>query len=78
MAKFEITAKNQMYHNGCIVEKGDTYTINIPMTGIAPYNLFNNSRCQKELFHQLKNLGLDPSPGSPWLFQGSWNVKMVK
>lgn len=77
MPKFEITARNQMNHNGLHVDKGESYVINIPMTGLAPYNLFVNSRCQKALYHQLKELELEPAPGSPWLNQSSWDVKML-
>lgn len=78
MPKFEITARNQMSHNGLQVVKGESYVINIPMTGLEPYNLFTNSRCKNALYYQLKELGLEPAPGSPWLTQGNWDVKMIR
>ena len=78
MPRFELTARSEMNHNGMHVGKGDTISVNIPVSGIQPNNLFGNSRCSDSLHQQFSVNGLDLPKNSPWLNGGHWDVKMVK
>lgn len=77
MAVFELTATRQMVlGNGMIVDKGMPLTLNIPMHGITPYNLMNNSRCRDQVLQQFAMNGVPLPPNSPYLNPGCWNIKM--
>ena len=77
MAKFELTANSQMYlGNGACIPKGQQMTINIPMMGINPNNLFGNSRCKEMLLQQFAVNGISLPSNSPFLNKGHWDVKM--
>ena len=77
MAIFELTATRQMVLGiGMIVDKGMTLTLNIPMNGITPYNLMNNSRCRDQVLQQFAMNGVPLPPNSPYLNPGCWNIKM--
>lgn len=78
MPKFELTAKHTMNQNGLRIDQGQSLTIMIPMTGITPINLFNNSRCKNTLLQQLAANGIPLPPNSTWLTLGLWDVKMIK
>lgn len=47
MPTFVLTARHDINRaNGFHINRGQEITINIPMMGIDPNNLFNNSRCK--------------------------------
>lgn len=79
MAQFEITARHDINRpNGFHIDKGAIFTINIPMMGIGPGNLFNNNRCQEALLQQFKINGMDiPKTDIGFYSRGSWDVKML-
>lgn len=79
MAQFEITARHDINRpNGFHIDKGATFTINIPMMGIGPGNLFNNNRCQESLLQQFRMNGMDiPKTDSGFYSRGSWDIKML-
>ena len=75
MVVFELTATRQMVlGNGMIVDKG--MPLNIPMHGITPYNLMNNSRCRDMVLQQFAMNGIPLPNNSPFLNPGCWNIKM--
>lgn len=78
MPKFELTARHQVNQNGLHIERGQQLTVVIPMAGIAPVNLFLNSRCRDALRQQFAINGLQLPPNSPLFCNGMWDVKMVK
>lgn len=78
MPKFELTARFTMnMGNGIQVPKGQHMTINIPMMGIGPNNLFGNPRCRDSLMQQFSVNGLSLPTNSPILNRGHWDVKML-
>lgn len=78
MATFEITARYQIDRIGGLhIERGQTFTININMTGITPTNLFGNSRCADQLVEQFKLNGINvPKTDSGVYNSGVWDIKM--
>lgn len=76
MAQFVLTARHQSDIGGQHISRGDTFNINIPMTGITSVNLFGNSRCVDTLLRQLSAQGLDLPKNSPVLNGGHWDIKM--
>lgn len=78
MAQFELTARHDINRpNGFHIPKGSCFTINIPMMGIGPGNLFNNNRCQDALLQQFRMNGMDiPKTDSGFYSRGSWDIKM--
>lgn len=78
MPRFELTARIDMYQNGMYVSKGTPVSVNIPMMGILPGNLFSNSKCKDALLQQFAINGLPLPPNSNWLNTSHWDVKMVK
>lgn len=79
MAQFEITARHDINRaNGFHIDKGATFTINIPIMGIGPGNLFNNNRCQDALLQQFRMNGMDfPKTDSGFYSRGSWDIKIL-
>ena len=79
MAQFVLTLRNDVNRpNGFHLDKGYECTINIPVMGITPNNLFNNSRCKEPLFQQLKMNGIDlPQNDILYTSKGLWDVKMI-
>lgn len=76
MAQFVITARHSCNIGGQHIEKGDSFNINIAMTGIVPTGLFGNSRCADTILKQLSAQGLELPKNSPILNLGYWDVKM--
>lgn len=76
MAQFILTARQQTDFGGQHVDRGDVYTINIPMSGITPVNLFGNSRCVDALLHGFADQGLVLPKNSPLLNGGHWDIQM--
>lgn len=78
MPLFELTARSQIYRsNGLHISRGETITINIPMSGITPVNLFGNSRCTNQLVRQFQLNGIDvPKTDSGVYSRGAWDIKM--
>lgn len=78
MPLFELTARSQIHRsNGLHISRGETITINIPMSGITPVNLFGNSRCTNQLVQQFKNHGIEaPISDSGVFSRGAWDIKM--
>lgn len=76
MAKFEIMANRSSDIAGLHIDRGQTFTINIPMRGISPTNLFGNSRCADTILRQFSAQGLDLPKNSPLLNSGHWEIKM--
>ena len=79
MAQFVLTLRQDVNRpNGFHSDKGAVFTINIPVMGITPNNLFNNSRCKGPLIQQLKVNGIDlPQSDILYTNKGSWDVKMI-
>lgn len=76
MPQFNITARHQTcLGNGMVIDKGDNFTLNIPMVGITPNNLFGNSRCKDIILRQFSNQGIELHPNSPLLNSGRWDIK---
>lgn len=76
MAQFVLTARHPSFFGGQSIDRGQSFTINIPMMGITPVNLFNNSRCADSILQQFKNQGIDLPKNSPLLNGGHWDIKM--
>lgn len=78
MATFEITARHQIDRSGGLhIDKGQTFSININMTGITPTNLFGNSRCVDQLVKQFQLNGIYvPKTDSGVYSLGAWDIKM--
>lgn len=78
MATFELTARNQIDRAGGLhIERGQTFSININMTGITPNNLFGNSRCADLLVRQFQNNGIyAPKTDTGIYARGAWDIKM--
>lgn len=79
MAQFVLTLKAPVDRpNGFHLEKGTEFTINIPVMGITPNNLFNNSRCKDQLIQQMRFNGIDlPKNDIIYANKGPWDVKMM-
>lgn len=78
MAQFQLTATNNIdRQNGFHLDKGTTITVNIHMTGITPYNLFNNSRCKENLIQQFHLNGIDLPYTDSIFSRGAWTIKML-
>jgi len=78
MAKFKLTAHQTMnLGQGIQIPKGQQLSINIPIMGITPGNLFGNPRCKDALLQQLSVNGINVPPNSPILDRGHWEVKML-
>ena len=79
MAQFVLTLKAPVDRlNGFHLDKGYECTINIPVTGITPNNLFNNSRCKGPLLQQFKMNGIDlPQNDILYTNKGAWDIKMI-
>ena len=78
MPRFELTARFDLCQNGLYVSKGTPISVNIPMMGVLPGNLFSNSRCKEALLQQFAINGLNLPPNSSWLNGSHWDVKLVK
>lgn len=77
MAQFILTARHFSNIGDQHVDKGQQFTINVCMTGIAPINLFGNSRCADTVLKQFSAQGLDLTRSSPLLNKGHWDIKMM-
>ena len=79
MAQFVLTLRQDVNrHNGFHLDKGAVFTINIPVMGITPNNLFNNSRCKGHLLQQFKINGIDlPQNDILYTNKGAWDIKMI-
>lgn len=79
MPTFQLTARSQIHRNdGLHIARGETITINIPMSGITPTNLFGNSRCSKQLIQQFKNNGIEaPITDTGIYSRGAWDIKII-
>lgn len=80
MPTFLLTARHDINRaNGLHINKGQPFYVNIPMNGITPNNLFNNSRCQNELYQQLHQVGgINLPPTDPFFKnRGNWDIKMI-
>jgi len=79
MPRFELTAKSDLYRaDGTHIKKGEVVPLPIPMQGITPYNIFNNSRCAEQVRRQMQLQGINVKPGDAHLLsRGMWDVKMV-
>lgn len=76
MALFILTARHQSNIGGQHIDRGASFTVNIPKDGITPVNLFGNSRCTDILLHQLGAQGLVLPKNSPLLNRGHWDIQM--
>lgn len=79
MAQFLLTAKQGINRaNGFHLDKGTQIMITIPIMGIMPGNLFNNSRCKENLLQQFKMNGINiPPTDQAFYSRGNWDVKML-
>lgn len=76
MPQFNITARRQTFlDNGMVINKGDNFTLNIPMGGITPNNLFGNPRCRDIILRQFSSQGIELPPYSPLLNSARWDIK---
>lgn len=74
--RFELTAKTNIvnFNGHRAVEKGDTFTINIPDGAVRPSTLFASSSYKEAVARQFHCQGIDLPPnriGSAW-----WDVKV--
>lgn len=78
MATFTLTATHSTSRpGGLYIVKGDEITINIPMMGIGPNNLFGNNRCKEALVRQFQINGIDVPPTDTGIYsRGMWDIKM--
>ena len=78
MPTFQLTATHSTYRQGGLyIEKGQEITINIPMSGIGPNNLFGNNRCKEALVQQFQINGINVPPTDTGIFsRGMWDIKM--
>ena len=78
MPQFQLTATHQIDRaNGLHIDKGQTFTVNINLMGITPYNLFNNPRCKDALIQQFKINGIDAPYSDAGIYsRGAWDIKM--
>ena len=76
MAQFVLTARHPSFFGGQYIDRGQSFTINIPMMGITPVNLFNNSRCADSILKQFSAQGIELPKSSPLLNGGHWEIKM--
>lgn len=76
MAQFILTASHSCNIGGQHIERGQSFSVNIPMMGITPGNLFNNSRCTDNILKQFSAQGIDLPKDSPLLNSGHWDIKM--
>jgi hypothetical protein len=78
MAQFVLTAKHIIQRaSGLHIDSGTQITVNIPMMGITPYNLFGNSRCKDQLLQQFRINGIDaPATDAGLYSRGTWDIKM--
>lgn len=79
MAQFVLTLRHDVNRpNGFHLDKGYECTINIPVMGITPNDLFNNSRCKGPLLQQFKMNGIDlPQNDILYTNKGAWDIKMI-
>lgn len=79
MPKFLLTANHSTSRsNGLYIEKGHEITIDIPMMGIGPNNLFGNNRCKDALVRQFQKNGIEVPPTDAGIYsRGMWNIKMM-
>ena len=79
MAQFVLTLRQDVNRpNGFHLDKGAVFKINIPVMGINPNNLFNNSRCKEPLLQQLKMNGIDlPQNDILYTNKGAWDIKIM-
>ena len=78
MPTFVLTARHDINRaNGFHIDRGQEITINIPMMGIGPNNLFNNSRCKEALIRQFQINGIDiPYSDCGVYSRGAWDIFM--
>ena len=77
MAQFFLTARHSSDIGGQHIDRGQAFTINVPMMGVTPVNLFNNSRCVDTILKQFSAQGLELPKDSPLLNGGHWDIKMI-
>ena len=79
MANFLLTAtRNIDRANGFHIDRGCEIAINIPMMGIGPNNLFQNSRCKDTLIRQFQLQGINiPPTDLAFYSRGTWDIRML-
>lgn len=77
MPTFILTARHDINRPQMHICRGEEITVNIPMLGITPVNLFGNSRCQDALVRQFENNGIYvPMTDAAVYSRGAWDIKM--
>ena len=74
--KFELVARGNMYPGGQAIHTGDTYSVNINISGVSTGSLLANDRYRDTILHQLSAQGLDLAR-TGYLSYGQWIVKSV-
>lgn len=74
--KFEISARGYMSPGGQTIRSGDTYTVNVNMSGVHPNTVLSDSKAANAIRQQLSAQGLKLPP-SGYLSYNQWNVKHV-
>lgn len=80
MPTFLLTATHNIDRPQCglHIDKGQSITVNINVSGITPSNLFNNSRCAFHLVQQFRINGIIvPKTDCGVYSRGSWDIKMM-
>ena len=79
MAQFVLTLRQDVNRpNGFHLEKGFQMTINIPVSGITPGNVLNNTRCKEHLIKQFALNGIDlPKTDPLYRNVGAWNITQI-
>lgn len=74
--KFELTAKGYMCPGGQQVHAGDSFIVNVQLSGVQPSTVLSNSKAAESIRHQLAAQGLELPPHG-YLSYGQWNVSQI-
>ena len=75
--RFELTAKGFMCPGGQIIHAGDSYIVNVNLSGLQQSTVLSNSKATETIRQQLSYQGLDLPPHG-YLSYGQWDVKQIK
>lgn len=74
--KLELTAKGYMCPGGQTIQPGDSFIVNVQLSGIQPSTVLANPKASESIRHQLSAQGLELPPHG-YLSYGQWNVTQI-
>lgn len=74
--RLELTAKGYMCPGGQTIQPGDSFFVNVQLSGIHPSTVLANPKASESIRHQLSAQGLELPPHG-YLSYGQWNVTQI-